>query len=373
MVLKRRFFESLLTLLFLAALFIPLLAGVLFEDAQRSASENRALSTFPALPQSVSVLAQFRDQMGDYYDDHFGFRETLVQLYYRIKHWLGDSPSANVIIGEQGWLFYNHKQDGDPVGDYRNINVFSESQLAQISRALVTRQRWLNQRGIVYLFVIAPNKHSIYSEFLPRYINKVNPQSAYDQIVQYLRKNTTINIVDLRSALLKAKTKETPVYWQTDTHWNYYGANIAQYQIAEAIATLVSGKITPILWQPDQFHWGSRAGGDLAINIGMTDQVVDNHPILTQALCHRRIPVPEQKAQRDTLSTVCESAQLSALIFRDSFFDFAQPFFSEYFNKATYVWLQPRLADVQEFVEKEHPDVVIEEWVERYLRVLDDD
>lgn len=373
MIFKQRLFASLVTLLLLAALFIPLLANLLTADAERSASENRALAQLPALSQAASSLAQYRDQFSRYYDDQFGFRESLVQWYYRLKLWLGDSPSVNVIIGKQGWLFYDHKQDGDPVGDYRNLNVFSESQLAQTARVLETRRQWLQQRGIAYLFVIAPNKHTIYSEFLPDHINKVNSLSVYDQLVNYLRQNTRVEIVDLRPALLAAKSPQTPVYWRTDTHWNYYGANIAQHQIAAKIAQLMPDKIKPVLWSADQFHWGSRSGGDLALNIGIADEVVDNQPVLTRALCTKRIEGDENKSSRETFTTHCEPAELSVVIFRDSFFDFMLPFFSSYFKKATYVHTQPRLIDIQNQVEQQPPDVVIEEWAERYLRVLNDD
>ncbi|MEI9865253.1 MAG: hypothetical protein WDN00_12025 [Limisphaerales bacterium] len=43
------------------------------------------------------------------------------------------------------------------------------------------RRDWLAKRGIAYLFVVAPDKHSIYPEELPGWAVKVRPQTKLDQ------------------------------------------------------------------------------------------------------------------------------------------------------------------------------------------------
>ncbi|MFN8387050.1 MAG: hypothetical protein U0X92_11595 [Anaerolineales bacterium] len=47
-----------------------------------------------------------------------------------------------------------------------------------------------------------------------------------DQVIAYLRANGKQQVIDLRPALLTAKS-ERQVYYATDTHWNDYGAYIA--------------------------------------------------------------------------------------------------------------------------------------------------
>ena len=53
-----------------------------------------------------------------------------------------------------------------------------------------------------------------------------------------------------------------------------------------------------------------------------------------------------------------------AVIFRDSFTSRLVPFLSEHFSRAVYLWQNDFDADV---VQKEHPDVVIQEIVGRHL------
>jgi hypothetical protein len=43
------------------------------------------------------------------------------------------------------------------------------------------------------------------------------------------------------------------------------------------------------------------------------------------------------------------------------------PYLSDSFARAVYVWREPSLAQMQAMVAVEHPTVVIEERVERYL------
>ena len=103
------------------------------------------------------------------------------------------------------------------------------------------RYCWLKERGIGYVFAIAPSKAQVYSENLSDQIlnvkNKLNRSTRYDQLISYLQKNCAVPIVDLRGALRAAKNEppDLPLYYRTDFHWNYYGAFIAYQAIIESI------------------------------------------------------------------------------------------------------------------------------------------
>lgn len=56
-----------------------------------------------------------------------------------------------------------------------------------------------------------------------------------------------------------------------------------------------------------------------------------------------------------------------ALVFRDSFTSRLAPFLSEHFSRAAYMWENDFDANL---VEKEHPDIVIQELVGRHLYVF---
>jgi len=352
------------------ALISAPIAGSLLLDTQKvSAVENRNLASMPALPRSRKDLRKFPQAFDTYYQDHFGFRDIMADLYNHIKFGIGDSPASNVVIGQNGWLFLSGEKYSDPIGDYRNVNKYGDRTLRAFVRTLEAKYYWLKEKGIQYVFLVAPNKHTIYPEYLPDYINKIDGQSALDQIVQYASQNTEVPVVDLRESLLKNKKNRFRLYFQADTHWNEYGANFAQYDIAQAIASLFPEQITPVLYGVDDYLSQRRIGGDLANFIGMRKQYSDDKPVFNLSRSAKR-DTPKHKNFRHPFTTVNEKSHLKALVFRDSFFTAIQPYFSEYFGRATFVWEQINRPSLEKYVEEEKPDLVLEELVERALPIV---
>ena len=110
--------------------------------------------------------------------------------------------------GRDGWMFLGsvkpgYQHYGDPFGDWLNINRFTQKELERFGTKIQATQDWLKQRGIAYLYVIVPNKHTIYPDKLPEYLSKQFPKSATDQVADYLRTHTEVNFVDLRAPLLE--------------------------------------------------------------------------------------------------------------------------------------------------------------------------
>lgn len=60
-------------------------------------------------------------------------------------------------------------------------------------------------------------------------------------------------------------------------------------------------------------------------------------------------------------------AGIRALIYRDSFFAFMQPFVSAWLGEPTYVHGRLKRTAAVEWIAELKPDVVIEEWVDRSL------
>ena len=360
--------EVVFILIFVIAISAPLLKTGFSKMAATSAIEKRNLAVLPSLPRSMDALKQFPDDFESYYQDNFGFRDRLTYLYSLLKFHIGDSPSERVIIGKDGWLFYNGDKYTDPVGDYRNINTFSNETLEAFAQDVQAKRNWLNKRGVEYLLVIAPNKHTIYPEKLPAYIQKVSALSALDQILIYMREKTNVTLVDLRNPMIAHKS-DGLLYFRSDTHWNYYGTNIAQFEIAKALSGFFPDTILPVLYDRTTFLTQRQAGGDLANFIGLRTRFEEEeHLPIWDNICDLQY-TPTTRELRETFTTECASAELSALIFRDSFFTKVQPFFSAYFKHATYIWSPVEFEVLNQYVNTNHPDVVVEEWAERTLPV----
>ena len=129
----------------------------------------------------------------------------------------------------------------DNVTDYVGLSPFTSEQLLQWKNVIEERYCWLKERGIGYVFVLAPTKAQVYPENLPNRIlnvkNRLNRSTRYDQLISYLQENCAVPIVDLRSALRAAKKgpPDLPLYYRTDFHWNYYGAFIAYQAIIDSM------------------------------------------------------------------------------------------------------------------------------------------
>jgi len=376
---ERRIFDVALILTFILSLFVPLLLTNMREE---SVIEKRKLAPFPVWKFDRKSIAAFPGAFQTFFDDHFGLRDELAQCYYFLGAMLKNASNPNVLIGEEGWLFYIKPDDGNSLEDYRKIIALSEEQLFRWKRSLEFKHEWLRQRGIRYLFVIAPDKHSIYGKCMPRRIWQIGTQSCLDQFLDYMR-GSDVPILDLRPALMQAKSAGQ-LYFKTDAHWNAFGASVAQ----EAIMTAVSAYFPEIrvthyvsgdfLWEaggtrPDDFFWsaGGRAG-DLARMLNLSDLLQEEqYPRLRDPLpvCEKYY-ASEPPVISTTFWTVCPQNAPSAVIFRDSYGTILQPYLSPYFSKSLYIWQRPTMQMFQTAVAQFAPDIVIEERVERYIQFI---
>lgn len=379
--LKNNWFSLAIVMLFLVAIFTPLVGAVLTEDRGLSTTEKRKLSQLPVFPRELSDVNNYIDEFEKYYNDQFGLRSFFLQSFTTVKRALGDadisSPSRNVgtkntIKGKDGWYFLNRKWDGDPVSDYRNITLYSESKLLRAVLLIAARADWLKGLGIEYLLFFAPNKHTVYSEYLPDYIVKEGEISSWDQLNDALHRYTDVQFVDLRMVLQEGKREaakywkerkeEAALYFTMDSHWNGAGADIAQFALAKKIEQMFPGKIDPFKRPYEDFVMLSFTGDITLIMGGKKEEAYG--PFLLSGTC-----TPETK--KDYLQrnheTRCEKGVLTALIFNDSFFPPLKPYFADYFGRAVFRWQRMTQAEINKQVAIKKPDIVIEQRAERFL------
>jgi len=363
--------KIILVSIFLFFIYTPFFAGIIQDDRTASKVEKRTLATLPPSPTSLIAFSEYPKKFNTYYSDHFGFREKLTKKYFKLINKLGDETSFDdVTIGKNGWLFLgstkpNYKKHNDPLGDAMNINLYSDESLQRFSESLTTIRNWLRDREVEYIYVIAPNKHTIYFENLPNFITKKNEKSSTDQIIEHLKKHTNISALDLRQPLLNEKKKHQ-VYFKTDTHWNQYGANVAQYELMRKVKEFFPKEIKPFLLGNTQFKLLTTKGGDLA-SFAKIENIteVKPHPIFKSACT----PIKEKSKdkQRNIFTMTCDTGKLNAVIFSDSFITAMQPYISRQFRRSTYIRGKINYDLLKKYIEKEKPDIVIEEIVERKL------
>lgn len=351
--------------LFLVIITLPLAGNLSGIDGGDPEAENRELAAFPYWDGTWRSAADYPDAFTAWFEDHFAFRARLVRWNAESRFFvMGMSPSPAVLTGDGGWLYY---ADDGGVLDYANASPMTAGEIGAWREALVRARDWLQHRGAAYVFTIAPDKHVIYPEHVPRTLRQVHPASRTDQLFAALG-DTGISAVDLRPALMEAKTGER-IYHVTDTHWNDRGVLVAYQQIIDAVRAQVPA--TPPAWTRHDFETADvEVGGmDLAGMIGLKHVLRETDRRLIPKR-PRRAHVIDPAGAAPTaalgrLVTEIADARLPrAVIFRDSFASGLAPFLSEHFSRAVYLWQNDFDADV---VKNERPEVVIQEIVGRHL------
>lgn len=353
--------------IFVCLTWLPLAGLALGLDSSYLLNENRTLATKPVWTWDRASLAEFPRKYEAYFNDHFGFRKRLIRWLSIAKVTvLGTSSSPDVLIGKNGWLFYS---GAGALDYYRSTRLFKPDELEQWRQMFEGRREWLSRRGIRYLVVIAPNKETIYPEFVPGSLNRVRRVSRQDQLLKELQAHSVVTTLDLRAPLLRAKG-QVQVYHLTDTHWNMRGAFIAYQEIMNSLSSWF-----PSLAARSRSDYSAAAypqEGDLAQMLGLKDQVSEEVPALVPRAPRLARPAPAEARMppgvpewMKPFATECDDEGLPrAVMFRDSFGTLLTPFLSEHFRRIVYAWKYPL---DRELIERERPDVVIHEIVERSL------
>ena len=128
-------------------------------------------------------------------EESFWGDKTLITLFSRLRYYLGDKVFDEVIIGEDEWLVFASTSS---INDYQTPWKVPEEDLEQIYQQLTQFEVALEARDINFLTVIAPNKNTIYPEYVPDEIPVLGETSRLDQVLAYLDTRGGVQIMDLR-------------------------------------------------------------------------------------------------------------------------------------------------------------------------------
>ncbi len=214
----KRFCSILYIALALLLCLTPSLGILAFGES--GAAANQRLAPRPSLRErDGSVNAQVLSDSADWLADHFAFRQELVGLWSGLNvKLLASSPEEQVIPGREGWLFFSPTLD-----DYTG-RALSEDELAAVAERLAALQAEAESRGSRFLLAVAPNKNSLYPQYMPAAYPENHDAGNWARL-RPLLDEAGVLYVDLFAL-------ELP-YYRTDTHWTAAGAAMA----ADAILT----------------------------------------------------------------------------------------------------------------------------------------
>lgn len=278
---------------------------------------------------------------------------------------VGDRVFGDALVGRDGWFFL--ADEPSMQGYQRNVGLRT-ALLTSMQTELDDLNARLRARGVTLVVIVAPDKSSIYPEYMPREVKVADRGSRLDDFVAFMRVQGQARVIDLRPALLAARGAHQ-LYYQTDSHWNDLGAYFASAVILDSLAAEFPAlKPRPL----SDFDVGLEEPGNRDLpRISRLWWLEEAGPVLTprQPTPTSTIYVPLSSVQ-DMWFTRGEDASLPRLlVFRDSFYFWLAKFIEPHFSSSTVVHYN-RLGEsstLDDWIDQARPDIVILETTERSL------
>lgn len=364
----------LLPLVFFGILLIPLLLFGQPGFAPVPLSENRTPRPFPKYS-----LFWFQ-KLEQWFNDRFGLRDTFVYYGARLQiSALGLSANRNVAIGSDNWLFYDgFFKPGRPMfADFLGKEALSAEQLTRMSDTLRNVQHKLAACGIDFLFVMPPDKQTVYPEKMP-FRSHLATRTRADQFFDHLRQAAPeVRALDLRKPLAEAKAERPQeLYMRTDTHWNDLGALIGYRAIARQLhargilTTTARADLAAYSFEAVPFQGGDIATNMLSLPGYFTDQVMlrrQGPPSYAQSVA---LPPgwPSPKNPEEYFATTNPHGKGTLLLYRDSFGHYLLPYLNEDFRNV--IAIARHQVNGKE-IRRAAPNLVILQVLERLLADLE--
>ena len=177
-----------------------------------------------------SVNTAILGELGTWFESNYPFRNELIDADAIVRtEALGISNTSQVVVGAHGWIYY-----AGTLGDYDGSATLSERELDNIAYNLSLVQAFCNDRGAQFVLAIAPNKNTIYPEYMPYTHIGTAEAHSIERLYPYLEEYG-VTYADLVGALRTSKDAGQTVYYLRDSHWNDIGALSAYYSILDAV------------------------------------------------------------------------------------------------------------------------------------------
>ncbi len=142
---------------------------------------------------------------------------------------------AKILVGRQGWLFYRPGVDDRVVRGAGQLPATNDP-----VTAVVTFRDVLAARGVQLLVVPAPDKESIYPDYLTGGVpaGQTMPSAAARQLMQRLAA-AGVEYVDLFALFARERAAApAPLYLAQDSHWSPAGVDLAAQAVARRLIGL---------------------------------------------------------------------------------------------------------------------------------------
>ena len=222
---KKKVFSVIFTTACLLCCVIPF-AGMIVAPSNEAIGNEQQTKLPSVETENGSFNEEYLQQLGDYFSTHYALRPQIMSADAEIQSKVfGVSNVDTVTAGNDNWLFYSATLD-----NYLGRNLMSDRALFNTRHNLEITQNYLTEMNVKFLFTVAPNKNTLYSENMPYYYGKKESSDSNLKNFTSSLKDSKLNYCDL---LTKLKSYDETLYLEQDSHWNNKGALIAYNEILD--------------------------------------------------------------------------------------------------------------------------------------------
>jgi hypothetical protein len=348
-------------------LALPLVSVDLSSD-RVSAMENRMLANRPSVADIKDRPGIFVRQFDEWFKDSTGFRERLLVLYKAVNEnkWLNNVVQYTdglyvYLIGEKGHHYFADT-DGWMISKFQGKEFLSGEQLSGMAAKLEEVKTYLDNKDIPLIVMFCIDKETIYPEFYPKSIKRGPEPVQLDVITEYLKQNTSVDVFNIRQALLAEKdTNLLYVVSSGDlTHYTQIGAFFAYRELMKHI-NVYFPQIIPYELDVIDISYSKNGVPNVKLKSGFAYQKLDASffddvdPVL---LSTGRIRGYEN----------INSDLPIILFFHDSYAseNFIGKYFAQKFGKAIFIHFS-HINHIDDYISQFKPDIVIFESAERQI------
>lgn len=223
----------------------------------------------------------------------------------------------------------------------------------QITHTLELMQEYVELQGSEFLFIVAPNKNSLYGQFMPYQYIEDEEESLTKQVFSRLDQVNYVDLFDL------FQNESEILYYQTDSHWNNQGARL----VYDHILNILNKEHDDFTNYPTQIK---QVKGDLYDMLYPRREKNENSFVYQKEKQWQYLTKTRETSEQ-YIETYNDKATGSLLMFRDSFANNLVEYFSDAYQYVIYD--KNSQYDLFE-MKKYHADTVILEIVEREIESL---
>lgn len=320
----------------------------------------------------IKVDSKFsKHQIDANFESNFPLKEDMFKIFFYIKEDLFgvNAIPDKVIDFKNGWLFGGDHWSDNFSESMRYVN-FKSDELTTLEKNIKQKQIWCSKQKIKYFIAVAPNKETIYRELIP--LDVGSKISKMEQTQNICLKNG-VGYIDLGKQFPKDKFSNL-LYHKTDTHWTELAGYYAYLEILNQINKQLNFNILPIPLSNFKVEKSDVIIGDLNEIRGKVtnENLLVMKPVnfeLKYKEVGKKLEIPSPYENDPNLyeRRMISENNLKIMLLHDSFGGYMTKFLCNHFGEVLHIW---KHEFNQDLIQKEKPDIIIQEFVERNVDFL---